>query len=95
MIDPVPDVPGEWANRAACRGWPTSWWFPSGAVGISRTETNIDTVTALRICRDLCPVRAECLIYALQHLERGIWGGVIEGTRLEMAGRVKRRKRVA
>lgn len=57
----------EWQDRAVCRDKPAEWWFPR------RGEAPRDDVRAL--CRS-CPVRAECLTWALSHMERyGVWGG--------------------
>jgi WhiB family redox-sensing transcriptional regulator len=52
-------------NRAACRGRPGWWWFSAS----TRRR-------AIRIC-GRCPVRDECLAYALDHDEQyGVWGGL-------------------
>jgi WhiB family redox-sensing transcriptional regulator len=55
-----------WMEQAACRGHPTSWWFASS------TRRH-----AVRICRR-CPVRRECLAYALEQGDElyGVWGGL-------------------
>jgi hypothetical protein len=43
---------------------PDAWWLPESAA------------YAVALCRTACPVRAECLAYALANDERfGIWGG--------------------
>ncbi|MGO9879085.1 MAG: WhiB family transcriptional regulator [Acidimicrobiales bacterium] len=52
--------------RALCRGQSTDLWFP-GQGG--------DIETPKSLC-GLCPVRAECLAYALDRPElAGVWGG--------------------
>ena len=57
-------TPG-WMNRAACRSYPGWWWFTAS----TRRR-------AIRIC-GRCPVRVECLTYALDGDERnGVWGGL-------------------
>jgi WhiB family redox-sensing transcriptional regulator len=37
-------------------------------------------------CR-LCPVRADCLQWALDHGEEGVWGGMTERQRRKLMGR--------
>lgn len=61
---------GDWVKRAACSIDRGDLWFP---IGTASTE-------ALATCAS-CPVRVECLTYALEHPDIfGIWGGT---TRLE------------
>ena len=63
-----------WRDRAACRGYPTDWWFPTA----DRIPTKKHTTEALALCA-VCPVRANCLEFALQfpsHELPGIWGGL-------------------
>lgn len=73
-------LPGEWAAEAACRGWPTRWWYPDWRNEQAR-EAKISTAAALHICRDLCPVRNECLEHAVRYREPGVWGGTTEAER--------------
>jgi WhiB family transcriptional regulator, redox-sensing transcriptional regulator len=57
----------DWRDRAACRGADLSVFFPG------RGES---AEPARRICAN-CPVRQECLEFALSHGEvHGIWGGL-------------------
>lgn len=70
-------LPGGWAERAACRGYPTEWWFPDGQWVRSRE----DSAVAKRICRELCPVRQECLTHAVTYRELGIWAATTEAER--------------
>jgi hypothetical protein len=70
-----------WWDRAACRPYPTAWWFPEGPG---------EGFEALAICREVCPVRAECLADALaEEMERtqyvmGIRGGMRQKERNEL-----------
>jgi WhiB family redox-sensing transcriptional regulator len=69
-----------WRARAACRGPETSLFFPP-----TNTERREDRdrreARAKSICRD-CPVRQDCLEYALRVGEpHGIWGGLNETER--------------
>jgi hypothetical protein len=62
-------------DDAACRDHPTEIFFPE------RGETTGD---AKLICSD-CPLRADCLEYALLHNIRfGVWGGKSERQRRAM-----------
>jgi WhiB family redox-sensing transcriptional regulator len=69
-----------WMLRARCRGASPTDFFPSDGLGVE---------SAQHIC-ELCPVRAECLEYALvNHIEHGVWGGASERERR----RILRRRR--
>ena len=55
-----------WTARAACRGVDTEIFFPT---------TSGEEAEALALCAE-CPVRTQCLEYALRSREtNGIWGG--------------------
>jgi WhiB family redox-sensing transcriptional regulator len=59
-----------WFDRAACRGTPTSMFFPTALKGA-------DARAAVEICGS-CPVRVECHEYAVaEHEGDGVWGGVL------------------
>lgn len=75
---------GEWAEQAACAGMPPHLFYPPpGPVPKVAKET----------CA-ICPVREECLDYALTNRETyGVWGGLGEGER--DAIRRKRRRAAA
>jgi WhiB family redox-sensing transcriptional regulator len=61
-----------WEADAACRGMEPSLFFPIN---------DDDSVEALNVCR-ACPVREECLAWALETRERfGVWGGTTERQR--------------
>jgi WhiB family redox-sensing transcriptional regulator len=71
-----------WTARAACRGVDTEIFFPT---------TSDEEAEALAICAE-CPVRAQCLEYALRGREsNGIWGG----TTPEQRRRIRRQAPVA
>ena len=66
-----------WMDEAACRDHPAEWWTDQVRRQSWRHGANGD---ALRVCW-LCPVRTDCLDYALRvetgWAERwGIWGGL-------------------
>ena len=69
-----------WMVEARCRGASPSEFFPSDGIGVELAQN---------VC-DGCPVRAECLEYALDHrIEHGVWGGASERERR----RILRRRR--
>jgi WhiB family redox-sensing transcriptional regulator len=67
-----------WMVFSACRDADPDLFFPT-------TTEEMDH--ALALCA-ICPVRCDCLEYALDARERfGIWGGLTEKQRLSMARR--------
>jgi WhiB family redox-sensing transcriptional regulator len=57
---------------AKCTDIPRTTFFPREPVGV---------MVAKRVCAS-CPVRAQCLEYALTNrIARGVWGGASEGDR--------------
>jgi WhiB family transcriptional regulator, redox-sensing transcriptional regulator len=61
-----------WMARGKCRDIPPDLFFPSDGVGVD---------VARKICVD-CPVRSECLEYALvNRIDHGVWGGTSERER--------------
>lgn len=66
----------EWMTDAACRGACTDRFFP---------ERGDPTKETKQLCAG-CPVRQECLDYALLHNERlGLWGGESPRSRRALA----------
>lgn len=56
-----------WEARAACKNQKTNIWYP---------RRGKDPRPAKKICAS-CPVRRDCLSYALKYRENvGIWGGL-------------------
>ena len=67
-----------WAAYAACRGADPDLFFPGEGE---------DAEAAVRICGG-CPVRAECLEWALETRVRyGVWGGTTERDRRRLVRR--------
>jgi WhiB family transcriptional regulator, redox-sensing transcriptional regulator len=67
----------EWRVSAACRFVEPELFFPVSAVGRSVVETE----RAKSVCAH-CPVRRECLQFALAtHQAYGVWGGMSEEER--------------
>ena len=64
-----PSGPGVWSRAAACVGIDSEIFFP-----VRETADDEATAFALEICGE-CPVRAECLEWALESMPDGICGG--------------------
>jgi WhiB family transcriptional regulator, redox-sensing transcriptional regulator len=71
---------GEWHGRGLCTGEDPDAFFPShGDPG----------TVAQRIC-GICPVRNDCLRYATEADEHGIWGGLDQDERRNLLRRQRR-----
>lgn len=76
------DFAHDWMRRGNCRHQHPSTFFPSDGVGVE---------LARRICAT-CPVKDECLEYALtERIDHGVWGGASERERR----RILKRRRLA
>jgi WhiB family redox-sensing transcriptional regulator len=65
------DGRASWREQASCREAGIDLFFPIGSTGPAADETR----RARQICAG-CPVRQECLAYALTSGQQyGIWGG--------------------
>lgn len=74
-------APGPWEKEAACKDRPTSMFFA-------------DVTTYAKAVCATCPVKQQCLQFALEVNERfGVWGGKTERERAAL--RRKRRKEAA
>jgi len=82
MQPPGAAADGRWQERALCRQIGDAVFYPEKGQPVQQAK---------RICAH-CPVRIECLDYALAHDERfGVWGGMSERERRREA-RVRRRE---
>jgi WhiB family redox-sensing transcriptional regulator len=62
---------GYWRMLAACKSSDPELFFP-----VSATGKSLEQVTAAKAVCAVCPVRQECLAFALQTGQgHGIWGG--------------------
>ena len=65
-----------WQRGARCRGMRPAEFFPSDGLGVERARA---------ICAR-CPVRVECLEFALANrIDDGVWGGESERERRRIA----------
>lgn len=86
LADLLGDAPGGWADRAACKGEDPNLFFPVSDLGPGARET----AQAKAVCAR-CPVRAECLGYALDRvIVEGIFGGTTGDEREKMIRRPRR-----
>lgn len=67
-----------WIDEAACRGMDREAFFPPGTLLTATAQE------ALATC-GRCPVRAECLAYAVDTGSSGIWGGKLLRTHSSQA----------
>lgn len=62
----------DWRDDASCLDQDTEAWFP---------KDSDRATTARKICRS-CPVRNECLEFALANrIPEGVWGGLLPAQR--------------
>lgn len=79
--------PEDWHFWAACQGEDPELFFPVARGNASQKYVKLAT----NICHE-CPVRVDCLKWALEHHEMdGIWGGMTESQRES----IRRRNRAA
>ena len=84
----------DWRARAGCLGTDSALWFPGEKAKKESAAERRRVAQAKEIC-GRCPVRAECLLYAIdsgQH--HGIWGGQTEDE-LANLRRGRNRRRLA
>lgn len=68
----LPEVTIDWRHRAACKGADPETFFPL---------PGHSPAAAKRVCAD-CPVRVQCLEYALgTGFRYGVWAGTTEAER--------------
>ncbi len=86
------DNPPAWRRYAACQGCDVELFFPVGTTGPA-----IDQIAAAKEVCGTCPVRADCLDFALvTNQESGVWGGTSEEERrrLRRSWLAQRRRRL-
>ena len=76
-MPPEAAVATSWMDRGACQSAEAELFFPVSAAGPAAAQV----AAAKAVCRG-CPVRAECLDYAMRTAQdHGIWGGTTEDER--------------
>lgn len=91
MISDIPFIhmrPAEdvaWMGDGACVGQDLETFYPARGTYTDRGK---------KICRD-CPVRVQCMDYALRHREWGVWGGTDDADRDTFRRKLRSRKKRA
>ena len=69
-----------WRDAAACRDTDPDLFFPVGTTGAA-----VEEIEAAKALCWSCPVRAQCLEFALvANQEAGVWGGTSEDERRKL-----------
>jgi WhiB family redox-sensing transcriptional regulator len=68
-----------WMPYGACHGADTELFFPIASAGRALKQVN----SAKTVC-GRCQVHADCLSYALETMQHGIWGGTTGDERAAM-----------
>jgi WhiB family redox-sensing transcriptional regulator len=80
-----------WQPRGACRNVEPDLFFP-----LSAAQASADRIAAAKAVCAGCPVRRECLSFALStRQEHGIWGGRTEQERARLRRRIPPRPAAA
>ena len=76
------DLTADWEDSALCRTVEADIFFAPGGTQEHRAKA---------VCRS-CPVRWDCLAYALAHkVEHGVWGGLTDRERRRILNRTRSR----
>ena len=69
-----------WRDDAACRDTDPDLFFPVGTTGLA-----VDQIASAKAVCAACPVRSECLDFALlTNQDSGVWGGTSEDERRKL-----------
>ena len=78
--------PAIWQRQAACRGPQSDVFFPPSQT--ERKHDRLDRERRAKAICGICPVRTQCLDYAVEIREsHGVWGGLSESERKSMLER--------
>jgi WhiB family redox-sensing transcriptional regulator len=75
----------DWRGQGACLSADPELFFPISSRGASAPQI----ARARSVCAS-CPVRAQCLSFALSTHQHGIWGGTTEDERKRLRRRAHR-----
>jgi WhiB family redox-sensing transcriptional regulator len=79
----------DFRHRAACREEDPELFFPVGNTGPALLQIE----EAKAVCNTRCPVREQCLQWAMQAgQDAGVWGGLSEDERRAMKRRSARQR---
>lgn len=79
----------DWRYQAACRETDPELFFPIGNTGPALLQIE----EAKAVCRRRCPVKEQCLQWALDtNQSEGVWGGLSQGERRAMKRRAARNR---
>ena len=79
--------PPDWMAEGACVGHPhPEDFYPTDANKTAAAH-------ALAVCKT-CPVSRQCLLFALEHKEQGVWGGATQWERSNIKRRPGWRARI-
>ncbi|MFD5412451.1 WhiB family transcriptional regulator [Streptomyces nojiriensis] len=79
----------DWRHQAACRETDPELFFPIGNTGPALLQIE----EAKAVCRRRCPVKEQCLQWALDtNQSEGVWGGLSQGERRAMKRRAARNR---
>lgn len=86
-------LPGEWADHGVCRDSRDDVHYPTGAE--DSPGYRLAAAIAKRECAG-CPVRTECLSFALDtHEPYGVWGGTTPAERRDLIRRDRDQRRAS
>lgn len=81
---------GDWRHHASCLTQDPDLFFPTGTSAPAVLQLD----AARRVCLE-CPVRPDCLTWALAAgMEHGVWGGMGENERRSLKRRTARGRSV-
>lgn len=80
------DAMEHWYEDAACSSYPSEMFFPPNDAPAA--------VRAAKVVCASCPVREECLAFAMDTVQTdGVWGGMDAGERRRLRRRLRDRER--